>query len=92
LTDKIGAFNAELEDQIGRDNAKAQLRRQLPSNIFVQYLAGPREIQTRTVRFLLWLNIGISLVAGSIALLVLSQLQFLPYIVNGSQCSSASRL
>jgi Pentapeptide repeats (8 copies) len=79
LADKVAAFNTELEDQIGRDDAKAQLRRQLPSNIFVQSLAGPREVQTGTVRFLLWLIIGISLVAGPIALLILFQLQFLPY-------------
>ena len=79
LADKVGAFNAELEAQIGPGDAKAWLRRQLPSNIFVQYLAGPREVQTRAIRILLWLIIGISLVAGPIALLILFQLKFLPY-------------
>jgi hypothetical protein len=79
LADKVGAFNAELEAQIGCGDAKARLRRQLPSNIFVQYLAGPREAQTGAIRFLLWLIIGISLVAGPVALLILFQLKFLPY-------------
>jgi hypothetical protein len=56
LADKVGAFNAELEAQIGRDEAKAWLRRQLPSNIFVQSLAGPREVHTRTIRVLAVVN------------------------------------
>jgi Pentapeptide repeats (8 copies) len=79
LADKIGTFNAELEAQVGRDDAKARLRRQLPINIFVQSLAGPRQIRTGTIGFLLWLIIVISLVVGPIALLILFQLQFLPY-------------
>jgi hypothetical protein len=41
LAGKIGAFNAELQAQISWDNTQADLRRQLPSNIFVQSLAGP---------------------------------------------------
>ena len=61
------------------DDARARLRRQLPSNIFVQSLAGPREVRTGTIGFLLWLIIEISLVIGPIALLILFQLQFLPY-------------
>src|SRR5262249_36669907 len=57
----------------------AQLRRQLPSNIFVQFLAGPPEVREGIVGFLLQSVAWISLVAGPIALLVLFQLQFLPY-------------
>jgi hypothetical protein len=76
---KIGAFNAQLQAQIPGDDARARLRRQLPSNIFIQSLAGPREMRTGTIGFLLWLIITISLVAGPIALLILFQLQFLPY-------------
>src|SRR5271170_8294077 len=33
---KVGAFHAELQAQIAGDDARARLRRQLPSNIFVQ--------------------------------------------------------
>ena len=79
LAGKIGAFQTELEDQIGRDNVKTEVRRQLPSNIFVQSLAGPRDVREGPIGFLLRLVIQISLVAGPIALLVLFQLQFLPY-------------
>ena len=39
LADKVGVFDAELRAQIGNDDIRARLRRQLPSNIFVQYLA-----------------------------------------------------
>jgi len=79
LAGKIGAFHLELQAQISGDDARARLRRQLPSNIFVQSLAGPLEVRTGTIGFLLRLIIEISLVAGPIALLILFQLQFLAY-------------
>jgi hypothetical protein len=79
LAGKIGAFHAELQAQVTGDQARTRLRRQLPSNIFVQSLAGPREVRNGTIGFLLRLIVQISLVAGPIALLVLFQLQFLPY-------------
>ena len=79
LAGKIGAFDVELEAQIAGDDVKSRLRRQLPSNIFMQSLAGPHEERTGTIGFLLRLIGRISLVAGPIALLVLFQLQFLPY-------------
>jgi hypothetical protein len=59
--------------------AREGLRRQLPSNIFVQFLAGPHEIRTGVVGFMLRLIAYISLVVGPLALLVLFQFQFLPY-------------
>src|SRR5215469_13515428 len=77
---KVGAFHVQLEKQIPEDDEKrAQLRRQLPSNIFVQFLAGPREVREGVVGFLLKSVALISLVAGPVALLILFQLQFLPY-------------
>jgi len=87
LASKIGAFDRELEAQISGppfyqssfEVARVQLRRQLPSNIFVQSLAGPREVRTGIIGFLLRRMIEISLVVGPIALLILFQLQFLPY-------------
>jgi uncharacterized protein YjbI with pentapeptide repeats len=79
LAGKISAFNAELHAQISSDDARARLRRQLPSNIFVQFLAGPPEVRTPTIRLLLWLITRISFVFGPITLLILFQLQFLPY-------------
>jgi uncharacterized protein YjbI with pentapeptide repeats len=79
LAGKVGAFHAELREQVFQEEKRAQLRRQLPSNIFVQFLGGPREVREGIVGFLLKSVAGISLVAGPIALLVLFQLQFLPY-------------
>src|SRR5271169_563021 len=40
LAGKIGAFQTELEWQVKSGDTRAHLRRQLPSNIFVQSLAG----------------------------------------------------
>jgi uncharacterized protein YjbI with pentapeptide repeats len=76
---KISAFDLELQAQVSGNDARARLRRQLPSNIFVQSLAGPREVRTGVVGFLLRRILDISLVVGPIALLVLFQLQFLAY-------------
>jgi hypothetical protein len=79
LAGKVGAFHAELEAQIGHEETRARLRRQLPSNIFVQFLAGPRDVRTGAMGFLLRLIAWISLILGPITLLVFFQLQFLPY-------------
>jgi uncharacterized protein YjbI with pentapeptide repeats len=83
LAAKVGAFHAELQAQIADEDARVRLRRQLPSNIFVQVLAGPREVRTGIVGFLLRLIAQISLAAGPIALLMLFLLQFLPYHHEG---------
>jgi uncharacterized protein YjbI with pentapeptide repeats len=79
LADKVGVFHAELQAQIADDNTRARLRRQLPSNIFVQFLAGPIEVRSGLIGTMLRLIAQISLVAGPLALLVFFQLQFLPY-------------
>jgi hypothetical protein len=79
LADKVGVFHAELQAQIADEDARTRLRRQLPSNIFVQFLAGPREVRTGVMGFLLRLIAQISLVVTPLALLVFFQLQFLPY-------------
>jgi hypothetical protein len=84
LADKVGAFHNELERQIERSDPDTGelLRRQLPSNILVQFLSGPRRTRAgmmgslfrRLLRGIVW----ISLVAGPMLLLVFFQLQFLP--------------
>src|SRR5271167_4493259 len=66
LAGKVGAFHAELQAQIAGDDARARLRRQLPINIFVQSLAGPREVRTGIIGSLLRWIIEISLVIGPI--------------------------
>ncbi len=76
---KVGVFHAELQAQVLDEEVSAQLRWQLPSNIFVQILAGTREVRTGSTGRMLRLMAQISLVAGPLALLVLFQIQFLPY-------------
>jgi hypothetical protein len=79
LAGKVGSFNAELDAEISEDNAKARWRRRLPSNIFVQFLAGPKEVRTGVIGFMLRLIGQISLIVSPLFLLVFFQLQFLPY-------------
>jgi hypothetical protein len=76
---KIHIFDAELRAQIDDPKVRTQLRDQLPSNIFIQFLAGPRELRDGISGFLLWLIALISLVIGPVAVLVFFELQFLPY-------------
>jgi hypothetical protein len=79
LAGKVGVFDIELRAQIEDPEVRTRQRRRLPSNIFVQFLAGPPEVRDGIIGLLLWLIALISLVIGPIALLVFFQLQFLPY-------------
>lgn len=79
LAGKVGTFHRELQVQIADEDVRTNLRRQLPSNIFAQYLAGPVEVRTGVIGYMLRAIAWISLVVGPLALLVLFQLQFLPY-------------
>lgn len=80
LSEKANRFHSELKRQIESSHEiREGLRKQLPINIFVQFLAGP--VETREGRFsmLLWAVAWISLVAGPVLALLLLQVQFLPY-------------
>jgi uncharacterized protein YjbI with pentapeptide repeats len=79
LAEKVGVFDAQLRKQIADKATRGRIRGQLPSNIFVQFLAGPREMRSGIMGRMLRLVAQISLVAGPVALLVLLQLQFLPF-------------
>jgi uncharacterized protein YjbI with pentapeptide repeats len=80
LAAKVGKFEIELKKQLPDALETWEgLRRQLPSNIFVQFLAGPREIRKGGVGILLKTIAWISLVFGPVLLLLLIQVQFLPY-------------
>jgi hypothetical protein len=79
LARKVQAFHAELRAQIAEDDTRARLRLQLPSNIFVQFLAGPSEVRTGITGMLLRAIARISIVIGPAALLIFFVLQFLPY-------------
>ncbi|TAU35391.1 pentapeptide repeat-containing protein [Rhizobium ruizarguesonis] len=80
LSGKIGQFNAELRRQLPDQMAqRANIRRLLPSNIFVQLLAGPPEVRGAVFGLLLKLIAWSTLIVGPVLLLILIQIQFLPY-------------
>ena len=83
LTDKAKRFDQGLREQIGDENAAVRdsLRRQLPSNIFIQFLAGPEStnFRERAFRWLLWAIAIATLAVAPVFLLLLFQMQFLPF-------------
>jgi uncharacterized protein YjbI with pentapeptide repeats len=91
LTDKAKRFDEALSKQIGDDSvaaadandprtaAIAGVRGQLPSNIFIQFLAGPRDRRAGSFGWLLRLISWSTLAIAPILLLLLIQLQFLPF-------------
>lgn len=82
LAGKVAAFDRELSAQLhGDDEAerRTNIRRQLPSNIFIQFLAGPRDVREHWVGWALSAVAWISLVFGPVLLLVFFQIRFLPY-------------
>ncbi len=77
---KAGVFHDELFKQLpDTPDAREGLRRQLPSNIFVQFLAGPEDIRKGGLGLILKAIAWFSLVFGPVLLLLLIQVQFLPY-------------
>jgi uncharacterized protein YjbI with pentapeptide repeats len=80
LASKVRALESELQDldEISAD-AVRQFRWQLPANIFVQLLAGHPELRKGRISYVSQSIAWISLVIGPILLLLLIQVQFLPY-------------
>jgi hypothetical protein len=82
LAAKVGTYDTELREKLSgkeADTTRLGLRRQLPSNIFVQFLAGPSDIREGSLGRLLKAVAWISLVIGPVLLPLLLQIQFLPY-------------
>ena len=91
LTDKAKRFDEELHEQIGsvdglskdqlkrRETVRTRLRRQLPSNVFIYFLIGPKDLREGAFGVALRAIAWISLVIGPVLLLLLIQLKFLPY-------------
>ena len=84
LADKAKRFHMQLKEQIdgGHENAREireRLRQLLPINLFVQFLAGPKQIRKSWFGRLLSLIAWATLVLGPVLILLLLQLQFLPY-------------
>jgi uncharacterized protein YjbI with pentapeptide repeats len=86
---KASHFHDELRRQLpntddGRESPSPKdirdnLRRLLPSNIFVQILAGPPELRAGVFGFILKLITLSTVVLLPVSLLLLFQIQFLPY-------------
>jgi uncharacterized protein YjbI with pentapeptide repeats len=79
LVGKIRVFDDTLRQEVADGEVRANLRRQLPSNIFVQLLAGPREVREGPIGILLSLIAWLSVILGPLAVLVFFELQFLPF-------------
>ena len=80
LATKVGRFNDELRAQLpDAPDIREEFRRQLPSNIFAQFLAGPRDIRQGGLGWILLIVAWITLVIAPVLLLILIQSQFLPY-------------
>jgi hypothetical protein len=88
LADKAKLFNLQLREQVkaqehGLEKEAGEihdgLRRQLPSNILVQFLAGPNDIRESLFGVLLKAIAWTALVIAPVLLLLLLQIQFLPY-------------
>src|SRR6516165_3864948 len=88
LTDKAKRYHqalyAQIEDVSGgeterRKATRDKVRRQLPSNIFIQFLAGPSDLRKSAFGWLLRAIAWTSLVVAPVLLLMMIQIQFLPY-------------
>lgn len=88
LTDKAKryheALRLQLKDANGaeaerRKATRDKLRRQLPSNIFIQFLVGPSDLRESAFGWLLRAIAWITLVVAPLLLLLMIQIQFLPY-------------
>jgi class 3 adenylate cyclase/uncharacterized protein YjbI with pentapeptide repeats len=77
LAGKVSDVLAELHTRIPEADVKEPLIRQLPSNVFLQFLSRPHE--GAAVRLVQWLIVQVSLVLLPVGVLVLFQLQFLRY-------------
>jgi uncharacterized protein YjbI with pentapeptide repeats len=76
LTDKAKRFDEALHKRSGDEDS---LRRQLPSNIFIQFLAGAPEVRAGAFGWLLRVIAWSTLAVAPIFLLLLMQIQFLPF-------------
>ena len=84
LAQRTNRFHQRLLAQFPGDDQQSStlqddVRQQLPSNIFVQFLAGPNKIRSSGFGFLLKFIVWATLVFASAALLLLIEVQFLPY-------------
>ena len=81
LTEKAKRFHRALHNRKRHVTAAARenLQWQLPSNIFIQFLAGPNDIRQHAFGWLLRAIAWVTLVIAPVLLLLMMQVQFLPF-------------
>jgi uncharacterized protein YjbI with pentapeptide repeats len=80
LAAKAGHLHRAMRDQLAdHEDIQEALRRRLPNDIFLQFLAGPKEIRDGGLGRILKIIAWTTLVLGPILLLLLLQVQFLPF-------------
>jgi uncharacterized protein YjbI with pentapeptide repeats len=81
LTEKARRFDEALHDPARNVDAATReaLQWQLQSNIFIQFLAGPRDLRGGSFGWLLRAIGWVTLVIAPVLLLLLMQIQFLPF-------------
>jgi uncharacterized protein YjbI with pentapeptide repeats len=79
LTDKAKLYHQALHQKIEDKEIRDGLRRQLPSNVFVQFLAGAPEARSGPFGWALRAIGWATLVIGPVLLLLMMQTQFLAY-------------
>ncbi len=79
LGGKVRAFDEAFRAQINSETVRTKLRRQLPNNVFVQFLAGPRDVRTGVLGWLLYAIAFVTLGFGPMGLLLFFLAQYLPY-------------
>lgn len=82
LSEKIETFHNALIDAVPDGAERDLIRRRLPNNLFMQFMAGPRHIRSGPIGFSLRLIAWTTLVIAPVLLLLLFQVQFLPYHDN----------
>jgi uncharacterized protein YjbI with pentapeptide repeats len=81
LTEKAKRYHQALYDAKHNvtDEARQNLQWRLPSNIFIQFLAGPSSLRTGAFGWLLRAIAWVTLVIAPVLLLLMMQVQFLPF-------------
>jgi Pentapeptide repeats (8 copies) len=81
LTDKAKRYHQALHDPDRNvtDAARENLQWQLPSNIFIQFLAGPPKVRASLFGWLLRAIAWVTLAIAPVLMLLMMQIQFLPY-------------
>jgi uncharacterized protein YjbI with pentapeptide repeats len=77
---KAGHYDQALGDHLPFSEAiQETLRQQLPNNIFLQFMAGPKEVREGGLGYILKVIAWTTLALGPILLILLIQIRFLPF-------------